>query len=527
MFADGEPSYTCSECGVDPTCVLCHKCFMKSEHRQHRFTVHISHGGGCCDCGDQEAWRGHAFCRIHKPHGDKEPTASEALAQLPRAVSERLYDTIDFVLRASAHVLASDDGAMEAFVPTSATSLQCTTLYNDEVHTFDQVIGQLRRAVGAPADLGRTWANYVDVEGRAVVKVGREAACIAAARVLCEIELDGREEPLTTVATQEVLTEALLWLCSAAKEVDAIRAVVCGCVCDIPLDDVLANRVTHKRDPLLKTLLLHMIRMWKRGRAAVRGILFSSVMLEIDYKAVLAVQFTQNYSEIIRLFADDANEDQGGIGNISVQIYTVPSLSRMLVQEHHVLTHLLGCLRTLLRTTPDGRVDCQQPFRDETVNVLVDLRYILRNDVGSALPMIPALVNILGMQQYMDPMVRKTGEHVHRESTSYRVAFQLTALTASLLSRLMDEHNLPPGDLEQAVAMLVAAVHSEVAASPATTTVYCAPDDNGGGDGGGGDDGDDGDGDGDVRRPACVDGFRIPRISVQSSANSWHHPIQR
>ncbi len=26
-----------------------------------------SGGGGCCDCGDPEAWTDHTYCSIHKP----------------------------------------------------------------------------------------------------------------------------------------------------------------------------------------------------------------------------------------------------------------------------------------------------------------------------------------------------------------------------------------------------------------------------------------------------------------------------
>jgi len=39
VFKAGEPSYFCRECGVDPTCVLCSSCFLKSEHRYHKYKV--------------------------------------------------------------------------------------------------------------------------------------------------------------------------------------------------------------------------------------------------------------------------------------------------------------------------------------------------------------------------------------------------------------------------------------------------------------------------------------------------------
>ena len=36
LFKMGEPTYSCKDCGHDPTCVLCVDCFKNSEHRHHR-----------------------------------------------------------------------------------------------------------------------------------------------------------------------------------------------------------------------------------------------------------------------------------------------------------------------------------------------------------------------------------------------------------------------------------------------------------------------------------------------------------
>ena len=36
LFKLGEPTYSCKDCGHDPTCVLCVECFKNSEHRHHR-----------------------------------------------------------------------------------------------------------------------------------------------------------------------------------------------------------------------------------------------------------------------------------------------------------------------------------------------------------------------------------------------------------------------------------------------------------------------------------------------------------
>lgn len=50
---------------MDPTCVLCVNCFKQSAHRNHKYKMSISGGGGCCDCGDTEAWKRDAYCDEH------------------------------------------------------------------------------------------------------------------------------------------------------------------------------------------------------------------------------------------------------------------------------------------------------------------------------------------------------------------------------------------------------------------------------------------------------------------------------
>lgn len=66
VFKINEPFYSCRECGMDPTCVLCVNCFKQSAHRRHKYKMGTSAGGGCCDCGDTEAWKQDSSCDEHK-----------------------------------------------------------------------------------------------------------------------------------------------------------------------------------------------------------------------------------------------------------------------------------------------------------------------------------------------------------------------------------------------------------------------------------------------------------------------------
>jgi hypothetical protein len=56
--------------------VLCVECFRASEHRTHNYSMTTSAGGGCCDCGDAEAWTNFPCCKTH------DPTAAKTVPQV-------------------------------------------------------------------------------------------------------------------------------------------------------------------------------------------------------------------------------------------------------------------------------------------------------------------------------------------------------------------------------------------------------------------------------------------------------------
>lgn len=54
----------------------------------------------------------------------------------------------------------------------------CTVMYNDETHTFEQVIQTLTRIVGCSQKDAIEYVSSIDREGRAVVKCATFNACI-------------------------------------------------------------------------------------------------------------------------------------------------------------------------------------------------------------------------------------------------------------------------------------------------------------------------------------------------------------
>ena len=62
-------------------------------------------------------------------------------------------------------------------------------LYNDDIHTFDEVIAQLIKAVGCSFEKARDHAFTVHVKGQALVYSGDLNACLKVTSILEEIGL--------------------------------------------------------------------------------------------------------------------------------------------------------------------------------------------------------------------------------------------------------------------------------------------------------------------------------------------------
>jgi Proteolysis_6 C-terminal/Putative zinc finger in N-recognin (UBR box)/E3 ubiquitin-protein ligase UBR1-like, winged-helix domain len=65
QWRQGDVAFRCRTCQTDPTCAICLECFRNGDHEGHDFAMVVA-SGGCCDCGDSEAWAESGFCSVHR-----------------------------------------------------------------------------------------------------------------------------------------------------------------------------------------------------------------------------------------------------------------------------------------------------------------------------------------------------------------------------------------------------------------------------------------------------------------------------
>lgn len=92
VFQRNDIAFNCKTCQLDETCVLCLQCYRNGNHEGHDIFFHRTHPGGCCDCGDTEAWDPEGFCIYHgdRAENDSDGTPGEQSDEQPGLPTELL-----------------------------------------------------------------------------------------------------------------------------------------------------------------------------------------------------------------------------------------------------------------------------------------------------------------------------------------------------------------------------------------------------------------------------------------------------
>ncbi|KAI4146634.1 MAG: hypothetical protein L6R39_003389 [Caloplaca ligustica] len=271
IFKNAEAVYRCKTCEVDETCVLCGRCFNSSEHEGHNITVNYSSGnGGCCDCGDPEAWRRPVNCAIHAAESSKSASKARDHPQLPAELLEsirmtigRTFDYICDVISCSPEQLRlqkTEDSIKhderlshlaskwyeESDDPDPEFAL---VLWNDEKHTVAEVENQVARACKKERRFGLEKANETNDVGRSVVTYSKDVKkLLKIAKIIEEIKIT------VTIRSSR----------------DTFREQMCGTMIEW-LQDINGCSVGQDHDVLRNTICEEMLKSWRTGSAAANS----------------------------------------------------------------------------------------------------------------------------------------------------------------------------------------------------------------------------------------------------------------
>uniref|UniRef100_A0A8C0KC13 E3 ubiquitin-protein ligase n=1 Tax=Canis lupus dingo TaxID=286419 RepID=A0A8C0KC13_CANLU len=384
VFKVGEPTYSCRDCAVDPTCVLCMECFLGSIHRDHRYRMTTSGGGGFCDCGDTEAWKEGPYCQKHELNTSEIEEEEDPLVHLSEDVIARTYNIFAIMFR-----------------------------YAVEILTWE-------KESELPADLE-------------IVNTSRQTKPLKVQVMHSSI-----------VAHQNFGLKLLSWLGNVIGYSDGLRRILCQVG--------LQEGPDGENSSLVDRLMLNDSKLWKGARSVYHQLFMSSLLMDLKYKKLFAIRFAKNYERLQSDYVTDDHDREFSIADLSVQIFTVPSLARMLITEENLMTIIIKTFMDHLRhRDAQGRFQFErytalQAFKFRRVQSLIfDLKYVLiskptewSDDLRQKfLEGFDAFLELLKCMQGMDPITRQVGQHIEMEP-EWEAAFTLQMKLTHVISMMQD-----------------------------------------------------------------------------------------
>ncbi|XP_051008809.1 E3 ubiquitin-protein ligase UBR2 isoform X1 [Acomys russatus] len=452
VFKVGEPTYSCRDCAVDPTCVLCMECFLGSVHREHRYRMTTSGGGGFCDCGDTEAWKEGPYCRKHELNSSEVVEEEDPLVHLSEDVIARTYDVFAIMFRYAVDILTwEQESELPAGLEVAEKSdTYYCMLFNDEVHTYEQVIYTLQKAVNCTQKEAIGFATTVDRDGRRSVRYGDFQYCDQAKSVIVR-NTSRQTKPLkvqvmhsSVAAHQNFGLKALSWLGSVIGYSDGLRRILCQVG--------LQEGPDGENSSLVDRLMLNDSKLWKGARSVYHQLFMSSLLMDLKYKKLFAVRFAKNYQQLQRDFMEDDHERAVSVTALSVQFFTAPTLARMLITEENLMTVIIKAFMNHLKhRDAQGRFQFErytaiQAFKFRRVQSLIlDLKYVLISKPTEwsdelrqkFLEGFDAFLELLKCMQGMDPITRQVGQHIEMEP-EWEAAFTLQMKLTHVISMVQD-----------------------------------------------------------------------------------------
>lgn len=269
IFRPNEVTYHCETCTDDPTAVLCARCFAASDHEGHQLHISISTGNtGCCDCGDDEAWKRPVHCAIHTATDDYVSTDSY-MSVLPQDLQTAIRTTIARVLDYFCDVISCSPEHLR--LPKSIESIKedelrsrltsqyyvseddaevnpefSLLIWNDEKHTVREVEEQVARACRERMPFGLARANEANDIGRSVVRHSRDLAQLTQmAKIIEQIKIT------VTIRSSR----------------DTFREQMCGTIIDW-LGDIAGCSIGGDNHILRRTVCEELLQVWRVGSQA-------------------------------------------------------------------------------------------------------------------------------------------------------------------------------------------------------------------------------------------------------------------
>ncbi|KAF9042270.1 hypothetical protein BJ165DRAFT_1546637 [Panaeolus papilionaceus] len=391
IFKKGESCYRCKDCALDDSCVLCTRCFHATDHTGHNVSFFIAQqSGGCCDCGDEEAWRRNIQCPHHPPAGPGDPqdmTPRMILKPLPDELPpapnysfrvpitsdlrESMRKTIAFALDFLLDTL--DYSPDEPSVPGNEADLRlqpsadpmmkdqyCIVIWNDDKHSYEEVAKLLVDMTNRTPEEASEVVRRIDEQGRDIIDTNSNAVrLLETAQAIAQIDLGVTIRRAYDTFCEQIVSVIIEWLLDLTRSrLGTDTLTIRECLAAELLSPRQMNSFTKHLQPntalnlegeipnptRIDTLLLYHTRLWKRPRLSLKEIYASVISVSRAHKLAIAGHFANIYHRVIDAYLLVDREAETSIKYFALQLFTVPSVSGHIARNHRLVQRLLAII---------------------------------------------------------------------------------------------------------------------------------------------------------------------------------------
>ncbi|GAA5959792.1 hypothetical protein JCM3765_000105 [Sporobolomyces pararoseus] len=345
-------------------------------------------------------------------------------------------------------------------------------LWNDEKHSFPQVIEIVSRATGCSRSASSQVAQRVDTIGRDVILITPTAEeALKVCKMIGSIDLGIDVRDAKDCFEECIAAEVIKWMKDLMKvrvggEQNALSEVVA---------EVWTEREEGGESRFMRLARVEE-RLWKEVRKNVQEICVGMMSVSSNIKQQLSTQYATIYPHLCNSYLLTDREPENSLIFLSVQIFTVPSIcSALVAPPHDFLSTLLDILfaffteqtdpprppplpspldsdedsetsrllalsrpkprRLILPPNPTVRTidpESGPSFKQKRYfQLFSDLNHLISSpSVQRLIVQTPALLDklasFLSLFEGMNPISRAVGTHVEFESDSWVSAFNVT-----------------------------------------------------------------------------------------------------
>ncbi|KAE9251665.1 hypothetical protein PF004_g2349 [Phytophthora fragariae] len=357
-FKPGDIAWNCKVCQVDETCVMCNDCFISSDHEDHEVFFYYTHSGGCCDCGDTEAWASEGFCTRHKGAQDADPLSflpPDLLVNSRECIGEVMKLVLNSVKEARFGSVINEDDLEVVRDKLGSEPLErrySVIVHYNELQTSQEFATALNKAHPAIAYQMLKIVGETSSQKQSTVraKASREEVLELAASLQ-------KHGIVTSIVSCEykarvpLINSLLQWLASLANLSDGLCRLICEKMCAVEsLEPSEDNMEVDEADdyPMLRAVIMADSFLPKTESDALHSLLMA-LLADPLFKQAFAISFTSSYRQLYREFAAGVGSSTATILAFSVQFFNRATFVKKLVAEYDLLEVLVNSVLETLR----------------------------------------------------------------------------------------------------------------------------------------------------------------------------------